>query len=223
MKHAITWLVAAAAALALTGPARGDFMVDMGSNNTGELQTGWESMSDGGTNNETRMQTFVGDYFGLGSESITVSLSSVDKRDRGDIPAADPHPLAAVLVDAFKENTDVVTLTLGGLKAGTYTITTWHHDANDGGDATFDVGGGSILGTAPTGIAVTSGSADNLLTPGEATWNFVADGVNDTVFTFSRTSGGEFFLNGFVVVPEPATMAVLAMGALAVIRRRRAR
>ena len=207
--------------LNITGPtAATGLKLDMGNNSTGELQSGdYRSMSVGGADNAIRSQSFTGDFFGQGETTIGVNLSSVDKRDRGNPTGS---PLAGLLADAFKKNGDI-TMTLTGLAAGEYEITTYHHDALDGGDATFDILVDGELKAEDVGVTFGGNLSGGF---SSRTFRFTATG-SDVVFLFDRQSAGEVFLNGFdlhlipAAIPEPASLALLGLSGVAMLIGRR--
>ena len=188
-------------------------LIDLGSNSGGELQAGYLNMSVGGADNQTRSQSFTGDFFGTGDTTVGVALSSVDNRDRGNPTGS---PLNGLLADAYKEASDI-TMILSGLAPGEYEIATYHYDVLDGGDATIDIYVDGELKASNIEIS------NNITDPkGIATYRFTATG-SDVVFLFDRQGGGEVYLNGFdlFLVPEPASAALLGLGGLALLPRRR--
>jgi hypothetical protein len=135
-----------------------------------------------------------------------------------------------------------MTLTIGGLPAGTYEWTSFHHDtehvygpfavwiSTDGGANFSQLADGlmtdSTAGGTPDSGATESGP-DVYLLPSTYHTSFVANGVDDVVLRFAPYSdaGGVhrqiWGMNGFELVPEPTTIALLGLGSLLVLRRRR--
>ena len=144
-----------------------------------------------------------------------------------------------------------MTLSLGGLSAGTYGWTSWHHDtenvhtlfqielSTDGGANFTNLGqnfymsdgtaGGSPSSTAdgaPFGLQ-TGLFLDPL--PSTVNFNFTANGVDDVVARFAPLSGtlGNavhnqlWGINGLRLVPEPSTGVLGLFGAALLLRRRR--
>ena len=142
-------------------------------------------------------------------------------------------------------------LTLGGLPAGTYSWTSYHHDTENIHTAfsvSLDTGSGSSAladGYGTDGSAGGSPDSETDGSPGRAftfadmdakgsiyTTTFTADGTNDVTFQFAPYSGAIapavhnqfFFINGFELeqIPEPSTgLLGLISAALFGLRRRR--
>lgn len=89
---------------------------------------------------------------------------------------------------------------------------------NTGGTGTFGDGSGSTLGTINSGDVVSLRS--------DPTGGTVRSGVSDPVGAagsfYITTAGGGMKLNGDITpIPEPATMSLLGLGALAMVLRRK--
>lgn len=146
-----------------------------------------------------------------------------------------------------------MTLALGGLPAGTYDWTSFHHDtehvhtnfqvelSTDGG-ATYtklDDGymsdgseGGNPDSLADGGQTILVTDLTQMAAEGSIyTTSFTADGTNDVVFRYAPYSGvlGDavhnqiWGINGFQLVPEPATGALFGLGGLMMLALRRRR
>lgn len=135
-----------------------------------------------------------------------------------------------------------MTLTIGGLPAGTYEWTSFHHDtenvhgpfavwiSTDGG-ANFSqladglMTDGTPLGSPDPGVAYSGPDVYLLLSTYRT--SFVANGVDDVVLRFAPYSDAAgvhrqiWGMNGFELVPEPTTIGLLGIGSLLILRRRR--
>ena len=93
----------------------------------------------------------------------------------------------------------------------------------------FSVNGGSAFTTALTGFDIVDNTTDgNVGAPNPATLSFVSNGTDNIHIRFTNTSGNAsnndfVVINGFEVeaVPEPSSAALLGLGGLALILRRR--
>lgn len=135
-----------------------------------------------------------------------------------------------------------MTLTVGGLAAGDYGWTSFHNDtenvwgpfavwlSTDGGATFTQLADGLMTdgseGGTPESPAREHGP-DPYLLPSTYMTSFTANGADDVVMRFAPYSDAAgvhrqiWGMNGFEVVPEPATIALLGLGALALRRRRR--
>jgi hypothetical protein len=117
---------------------------------------------------------------------------------------------------------DKIRVTISGLDNGTYEVTTIHRwfwpyteyiDIYSGTTLEYDDVGFTNTGTAEPLTAV------------NRTFDIVIDGSNDyfELVTNKAGSNGEYkaALNGFILTPEPATVALLGLGSLILFRRRR--
>ena len=228
-KQLLTPALALAAGFTIAAPASAALDVDFG---PGDVQAGFEGLSTGAGDNNPRSDTFTGDFFGTGSTTVTVSVSSVDQRTRGGsaVPNTD---LDDVFSDAFKQSGSAgdITLTLSGLDANTtYSLTSFHHDNGEtGGDNTgLLTATGSTV--APVPILQTNQTTNTVANggPGQETYDIVTDGSGVASVTFNRTTIGgpnEGFINGISldldVIPEPASLALLGLGGLLLLPRRK--
>jgi hypothetical protein len=117
----------------------------------------------------------------------------------------------------------VWTLKISNLDAGDYTLVSYHNDSSfrhsegwSAGNVTSAVSGGdSDSGTATTDAADYSEALALTVT-------FSSTGTSDvTSIAFGNTSGSCQYLGGFHLTPEPATVALLGLGSLVLLRRRR--
>lgn len=119
-----------------------------------------------------------------------------------------PGPdIADVLEDGYRRNQDgdIITLTFSNLKAGDYSIVTYHVDMdnNSGTEGTFKV---FVDGQVAFNYAATVGRDSPLGPDGTAWFGFTSDGVNDVVIEFDgeavEPDVDEVWLNGFSLEGE---------------------
>ena len=226
--------VALAPAQMLNAPLQ----VDFGANMPQDVQAGFYEFSAGATgNNSPNINGPVTNAYASplsAGGTVTViadsenTANTLDFRDRGDVTTG---AVGDLIEDHIKNQQGGVRLTLQGLEAGQYEMTSWHHDGGGGAagnliDVIVDdaLGSGRLL---VDDLTVTGG-----LTPtsvASATFLFWADGANDVVILFDDANAAgntdrETPVNGFILVqiPEPMTPAMLGFGLLAVrlLRRR---
>lgn len=227
-------VVLSSAATALAVPLR----VDFGLSNS-PVQAGYTGFGRGTTaTNLLAPQSEL-----IGGITVTVAGSSVladpnqgtGWRNRATVTGTFSS-MSALLGDEVKSNGvssavgDSLFLTLEGLLAGTYQITTYHHSARTSGSGTIDIyrAGNPLalisdlaqtVGTSPTAIAT-------------ATLYFLADGINPVTFEYREKAvlggGAEAVLSGFDLdlialtpppAPEPSTLCML-LGSLAALKTR---
>lgn len=149
--------------------------------------------------------------------------------------------------DGTRGTPTYMTITLSGLSAGTYEWTSYHHDTEhvhgdfrvelsvDGATFAQLADGYMSDGSAGGKPDSTSGGFPGPQTGPDAhtlistyTTSFNADGAHDVVFRFAPYANTDVHrqiwgMNGFVVTPEPSSLALLMGAALLGVRRRRCR
>ena len=214
MKSKIILLLHAFAIFSGTAMAASDFKLDF---STGAgTQAGWESI--GGTGSPSK--AFSG-YTGLSDGNITVNLANIafDRLYKnGFTGPADDFPgtdLDAMYSDLLFRNNDLATVdvTIGGLKAGTYQITTHHLNApntpsvfdflvQDADSPSF----AQFAGNFAMGLGNTSS-----FNPTIVTFEVVSNGTDPIILRLDATfigtggnTGGWFGFNGMEIAPAPA-------------------
>ncbi|QNN21502.1 PEP-CTERM sorting domain-containing protein [Planctomycetales bacterium ZRK34] len=213
-----------------------DFGGDKSDTTNQDVQTYFYDFSEytsnaGGVGSASRV---IDTPVGVGGQ-VTVSIDAeitsqnIDPRNRGD----NSGDLSALLEDHFKSQNSGVELTIEGLEAGVYKMTSWHHEGGGSGDTggssnLIDIFVTDAMGSLRSVIddLVTSGGNLSSVDPASATYAIYSDGINPITILFDDASptDHETVLNGFqlLVIPEPASMAMLAAGSLMLMRRRRA-
>ncbi len=209
-----------------------DFSADAGT------QSGWEGL--GGTADGTSQSgTFAG-YTDLSAGDVTVSLTGLEFNRGYDNGTGAGTDFPGTLLDALysdllfrNDNGSAINVTISGLKAGTFQVTT-HHLIRTPGPGTFilDVQDadspsfGQSVGTFTQGTGVSAVSFD----PNVITFDVVSNGTDNVVVRMTQgtpssggNTGGWFGYNGMEIapVPEPSIALLGALGLLALLRRRR--
>lgn len=171
-----------------------------------------------------------------GNLTVTIATDnsathSLDFRDRGAVTYTDPDlgSIGSLLQDQVKNQNGDLILTLTGLAAGQYEMTSWHHDQSGGAtNNILNILVSDAVGLGrdvADGLVVSGGSTPALAT--HATYSIFSNGVDPITITFHNadTNGDlETPLNGFQIqaIPAPAALpAGLALLGLAGLRRRR--
>ena len=161
----------------------------------------------------------------------------------GGAPTGDPIANSYVMnARHWGEPDGDILLTFNGLAAGEYSLESYHNDTGnpevylgyrltcvpDGFDVMPSItvsgdGVSSVVGA--TDVPIQHVIRDMYLNPSLVTFSY--DGNGDVVVRyisppgFDRCEGGTSVLNAFHLVPEPATIMLLGLGGLALIRRKR--
>ena len=120
----ISFVLTAALSLASSPVALADFKLDFNGDN-GDNQPGWTPWNNPRQSDQDYTKEFSADF----DDHFTIKLTNADWRNRGQV--SDSIPLHDVLDDAIKNSSPFFAVTFQGLAAGTYSITTYHHDTNE--------------------------------------------------------------------------------------------
>ena len=202
--------------------------VDLGRNQGQDLYNFWAEAPDkvvqwDAADKTNPSQSF--DEFGGFTATFTEALEGGNGSIDARIRTAVSGPRGNLLEDAFKDGFGLK-MTIEGLDAGLYQLTTYHHDNNTGNEfrgsldiVVSDAEGGDRL--VADELMQTYGDTDENYA--SATFLITADGANDVVVRFlngdvtaEEGNETEIWLNGFTVtaVPEPGIAATLVAGML---------
>ena len=202
--------------------------VDVGrSDAAGPAQSGYEQFEFNNTGpntiSYTRSEATDGDI------EVTIAGNTHYRSDDTEGITGGPFVgLNNLLIDSALRNADgTMTLTLGDLQAGDYSITMYHHRGSAfTSNATFDVDLTDSTGTSSiaTGLVNTFGTSPTVILTN--TFNFTSNGTDDVAIDMTRTGGTQWMvLSGFEVttVPEPAGITLVTISLLGLIGFRRRR
>lgn len=230
-------------ALALIGSASavsaGTIKVDLGRSDgggsaSGAAQAGYTGWTIAGNQGAMDVsETFASTYATDGTIDVTMtSNSDTFARNYGNTISGTQSGLQALLEDFVFFNQDgggsnFIQFQFDDLKAGEYTFTALHHFTQANSNfPTMDI----LLNGVDTtdNIAMVQGTGINTLNTSVVNFTVVNDNDAVTIRYANPVSdnpeGNEHFgINGFELtrVPEPGSLALLAMGGLCVLRRRR--
>lgn len=206
-------LLTLVAVIAMAGTAQAAIIAgfDFGAGDAARVQPGFTAVTSGTSDAVTSTGDGIGIEFDTNASGI---------RDRGITAPITGHPDAAILRDLFFWSTaDAITFTLSGLDANTtYDIVGYIFDSesgNSGKNIDFTTSGGTVSVTTDNTDASNSVFDLESLTTD-------ANGQATIVMDHTGGAGGAVsFINGFAIVPEPASLALVGLGGLMILGRRR--
>jgi len=193
-----------------------DLKVDIGAQSgaSNDVQAGYQSFAminstgsaTSGTITSPQEHWFFTEAGNAGSVRVNISNptnsgNGLAFRDRGDVS----HPLGDLAED-FVFNyggTGRLDLTLGSLKPGSYTVTTYLHDRSGAFPGTADVRVSDALAAerlVAADVAHSAGSSP--ATVASATFSILSDGLNPVVVHLDEDTAQIVTFAGFDVVPE---------------------
>ena len=185
----------------------------------------------------TTFTSFTGDQFTLAIDNIDrtgATVGAIDWRDRGDSTNGDN--LTRVGEDFVKNNAGVIRLTLGSIPLGSYSVRSFHIDPDNSQSDRIQVyvsDATQMFALQPTqgNSGPLVGGVNNLNTAtvnaSAANFSFTSNGTDPIVIVFDGRSSpnldSEAPLNGLTItqVPEPTSVALIGLGTLALVGRRR--
>lgn len=198
--------VATLAGIELADSLPSALKVDIGKGKTGaagnDVQAGFQPFSmentvGGDYTSSPQEHWFFTELANAGSARVRLAApdGQLGFRDRADVT----HSLGDLLEDhVFPKNDDGLELTLGSLKPGMYSMTTYMHDSEHDRD-TVDVRVTDSLGTraVASGIDQTTGTSPTAVA--QATFDFYSNGIDPVTVHLDEATAIDAWLNGFAV------------------------
>ncbi|MDP6544170.1 MAG: PEP-CTERM sorting domain-containing protein [Phycisphaerae bacterium] len=199
------------------GPA-GELNIDFGNSNGADtglvpLQAGFDAFLalDGGALVTKNYASGLGTV--AAGDTVDVSIQGNSHlRNYAPITSGDYVSLSDLLVDHVMHNANgTINITLADLEDGIYEITTYHHNTQYGGAATFDLkltdsnGADQLLFS---GVDSSEGTAPASIT--SKTFQFEVSGGNDVIMKFGPGGGGgnHIAVNGFELAATKTVGAI---------------
>lgn len=221
--------------LALATASQGASLLQIDFSTVAGAQAGWETVGAGAplTNPGNQSGSFSG-YTDLSNGNVGVTISGIAYNRRYDNGGANDD-IAGTDLDAMygdmllrNDGNATVDITITGLKAGTFRITTYHLQQPNT-PSEFDFIKTDSNGTATVGnFAMGSGGlSPTPFNPTIIIFNVVSNGTDSIVLkmdeTFTGTGGNTsawLGINGMTIVPEPSAALLGGLGLLILLRRR---
>jgi len=184
----------------------------------GPTQAGYESFPIGVFGGAFDLSNTYADAFGAGKDlTVRIANASSLARTRNRNPVTGTFASMSDLLHDWVGGGGGFELDLTA-PAGTYTLTTYWHDADVGltDDGSEGPVNWDIEGVPQTSFHITTGDS-----PTVEVRTIVSSITSDGSAVDLYFDSGAAKLNGFDIIPEPATLGLLALGGPAILRRRK--